>query len=80
MCVVQEMIVKTRLGQSALHRDFELKFDSLPNAGRGFVFPCDADGLVPIDEFSDVLRDNYFYACAVVGTEVAWPVVAKSRP
>jgi hypothetical protein len=66
------------LEKAFVSREFEPKFDSLPSAGRGFVFPCDADGLVPIGEFSDVLRNSYFCACAVVGTEVAWPVVAKA--
>lgn len=76
----KETIVKTHFGRTAPHHDFELKFDSLLSAGRGFVFPCDADGRVSIGEFSDVLRTNYFYACAGVGSELAWPVVAKSRP
>jgi hypothetical protein len=75
----EETIAKTHFGRTVLHRNFELKFDSLLDAGRGFAFPCDADGLVPIDECSEVLRTNYFYACALVGSELAWPVVAKSR-
>ncbi len=71
--------METRSGQPMPpHREFELRFNSLLKPGRGFVFPCDGDGLVPVDEFSEVLRHNYFYAREVVGAELAWPVVAKS--
>jgi hypothetical protein len=68
----------TRSGQPIPRSDFELRFNSLLKTGRGFVFPCDVDGLVPVDEFTEVLRDNYFYAREVVGAELAWPVIARS--
>ena len=57
--------------------DFELRFQSLSSHGRGFVFPCDAQGQVPLNDLSDRLRDNYFYARAVVGNELGWPVVTR---
>ena len=58
---------------------FELRFRSLSLSGPGFAFPCDADGHVPIDDLSDRLRNNYFYARAVVGSELSWPVVRTVR-
>jgi hypothetical protein len=53
---------------------YELRFQSL-FSDRGFVFPCDSDGKVPIDELCDRRRDNYFYARAMVGRELSIPVV-----
>jgi hypothetical protein len=57
------------------HIAFELCFDPLRHASRGFAFPCDAEGQVLLNDMSDRLRDNYFYARAVVGNELSWPVV-----
>jgi len=54
---------------------YELRFESLFNARPGFVFPCDADGTVPIDQLCDRRRDNYLYARAMVGRELATPVI-----
>jgi hypothetical protein len=64
-------------GQASSNRQqgFELRFEPLRHAGRGYAFPCDADGQVPLSDMSDRLRDNYFYARAVVGNELSWPVV-----
>ena len=45
--------------------------------GRGFAFPCDALGQVPLNDLSDRLRDNYLYARAVVGNELSWPVINR---
>ena len=70
--------METRSGRPMSHSNFELRFNSLVKTGRGFVFPCDVDGHVPIDDFTEVLRNNYFYARAVVGAELAWPVIARS--
>ncbi len=55
---------------------YELRFISLFNSGRGYAFPCDAAGLVNIDELSDRGRSNYFYARAVTGNELSVPTVA----
>jgi len=52
-----------------------LRFQSLFNARCGFVFPCDAQGKVAIDELCDRRRDNYLYARAMVGRELATPTV-----
>ena len=53
---------------------FRLCFRSL-FGGRGFVFPCDACGRVNLDGLSEQARNNYFYARAMVGRELAAPAV-----
>ena len=52
-----------------------IRFQSLFNAGISLVFPCDAEGHVPLDELSEQARENYLYARAVVGREFAFPAV-----
>ena len=54
---------------------FELRFQSLFVSGRGYAFPCDPTGQVDLDQLSDRARDNYLYARAVVGRELAMPAV-----
>lgn len=54
---------------------YELHFRSLFDSGRGFAFPCDADGRVDLDQLSEQARNNYLYARAVVGRELATPMV-----
>lgn len=56
---------------------FELRFQSLFDAGRGYAFPCDASGHVEIDELSERARLNYFYARTVVGRDFASPEVLQ---
>ena len=55
---------------------YELRFAGLFNRGRGYAFPCDAQGRVNIDELTDRGRSNYLFARAVVGTELSAPVVS----
>ena len=55
--------------------DFRLCFRSLFNHGRGFAFPCDPKGQVDLDHMSERARNNYFYARAMVGRELAVPAV-----
>jgi len=57
---------------------FELRFQSLFDTGRGYAFPCDPKGRVDLDQLSDRARDNYLIARAVVGRELATPVVRPS--
>jgi hypothetical protein len=57
---------------------FELRFQSLFDSGRGFAFPCDPDGFVNLDQLSDRARNNYLYARAMVGRELAVPAVRPS--
>jgi len=54
---------------------YELRFTGLFNRGRGFAFPCDAQGHVDVDELTDRSRVNYFHARAVVGAELSAPIV-----
>jgi len=55
--------------------EFELRFRSLFDAGRGYSFPCDQVGRVDIDALSDGARNNYFFAHSVIGRDVAMPAV-----
>lgn len=54
---------------------YQLRFRSLFVEGRGFSFPCDPKGQVELDEMSEKARNNYFYARAMVGRELAVPAV-----
>ena len=55
--------------------EYELRFQSLFDSGRGFAFPCDPKGQVNLDKLSDRARDNYLYARAMVGRELAFLAV-----
>jgi hypothetical protein len=55
--------------------DFQLRFQSLFDPGRGYAFPCDERGEVDLDALSDNARNNYLYARAMIGREVATPAV-----
>lgn len=57
---------------------YELRFLSLFDEGRGYAFPCDAEGHVDIDMLSDRARLNYFYARTVIGREFTLPAVQAS--
>ena len=59
---------------------FRLCFRSLFDSGRGFAFPCDGHGRVDLDELSDQARNNYLYARAMVGRELAVPAVEADHP
>lgn len=56
---------------------FELFFESLFNVGRGFAFACNVSGQVDLDRLSERARSNYFYARAMVGSELAMPAVRR---
>jgi len=55
---------------------YELRFLSLLEGGRGFAFPCDADGHVDIGSLTERNRSNYYYARTVIGREFSVPAVA----
>ena len=57
---------------------FQLCYRSLFQPGGGFAFPCDARGQVDLDGLSERARNNYFYARAMVGKELALPAVECS--
>ena len=60
------------------HPQFQLRFQSLFDSGRGYAFPCDPTGLVDLDSLSDRARNNYLYARAMVGRELAVPAMRAS--
>lgn len=61
---------------AATESRYELRFTDLFNPGRGYAFPCNAQGLVEIDNLSDKGRTNYFYARFAVGMELSRPCVS----
>jgi hypothetical protein len=63
----------------ASHYQFELRFQSLFDSGRGYSFPCDPTGHVDLNELSESARNNYLYARAMVGRELAVPALRPSR-
>lgn len=54
---------------------FQLCFRSLFDSGRGYAFPCAADGQVDLDALTERARINYLYARAMVGRELTVPAV-----
>lgn len=60
--------------------EYRLCFRSLFDSGRGFAFPCDPKGGVDLDSLSERARNNYLYARAMVGRELAVPAVEPGMP
>lgn len=54
---------------------YQLRYRSLFDPGRGYAFPCDARGRVDLDGLSERSRINYLYARAMVGKELECPAV-----
>jgi hypothetical protein len=67
------------LSKYPIEPKFEVRFQSLFDAGRAFTFPCDEQGHVDLDGLSERARHNYFYARAVVGREFAPAAVQPCR-
>jgi len=65
-------VVKTDSGGFA---SYELRFQSLHDAGRAYSFPCDAAGHVNMDALTDVARETYLFARIVAGHAVSTPSV-----
>ncbi len=59
---------------------YQLRFSSLFNSGRGFVFPCDPHGRIATDKMSASARTSYLRVSALVGREFAAPVVGPAQP
>jgi hypothetical protein len=57
---------------------FQLRFQSLFDPGRGYAFPCDEQGHVDLDTLSEKARNNYLYARAMIGREVTTPAVCRA--
>ena len=66
------------MDQPPLNPAFELRFHSLFIEGRGYAFPCDAEGHVALDGLSERARLNYFFARKCVGREFAVPAVQRT--
>ena len=58
---------------------FELRFVGLFDPGRGYAFPCDANGKVDLDELSESGRTNYFFARTLIGRDLSMPVTCAMR-
>ena len=61
--------------QCTSEAEYEVRFASLFNEGRGLAFPCDRDGRVDLGQVSERARINYLFARAMVGREFACPSV-----
>lgn len=57
---------------------YELRFTNLYNRGRGYAFPCDANGHVAVLDLSDRGVANYMLAQAVVGSQLSCPFVTRT--
>lgn len=55
--------------------EFELRFTSMYDPGRGLAFPCDSSGHVDLDTLSERARNNYLFARTVIGREFLHPIV-----
>ncbi len=63
------------MNTATIHDAFQLRYLSLFDSGRGFSFPCDAQGQVDLDSLSETARNNYLYARALVGRDFSLPAV-----
>lgn len=67
-------------GTAAERQDFQLRFQSIFDAGKGLAFPCSRSGAVDLDTFSRKLLNSYLYARASVGREYFFPRVEAVLP
>lgn len=63
---------------ASVSNQYRLCFRSLFDSGRGYAFPCDAEGHVNLDGMTERARNNYFFARAMVGRELATPAVERA--
>jgi len=56
---------------------YELRFTRLSDRGRGYTFPCDAQGHVDLDALSERVRESYLFARTVVGSVLSAPTVSR---
>lgn len=74
-----ELSLSRTATQQAEPSAFTLLFRPLFHAGRGFAFPCDPQGRVDLDALSERARNNYFYARAMMGRELAYASVQREH-
>jgi hypothetical protein len=60
-------------------RHYELRFQSLFDAGRAYAFECDAAGHVDLDALSARAKLNYLYARTAIGREFSCPEVRRQQ-
>lgn len=58
---------------------FEIRFESLFDAGRGMSFPCDQEGHVDLDSLPARARNNYLFARAMVGKDYLPPAIRTTH-
>ena len=59
--------------------NYELRFRSLFDEGRGYSFPCDPSGHVDLDSLSERARSNYVFARTVIGRDLSAPAVQRAN-
>ncbi|HEY8881677.1 MAG TPA: hypothetical protein VIN03_29195 [Roseateles sp.] len=68
----------------ALHAEAEpthlLHFEPLSAQSAGLDIPCDPQGRVGLDALGDKLRNDYFFARALIGRLFARPTVRQALP
>lgn len=57
---------------------YELRFASLFDAGRGYTFPCDAEGGIDLAALSERARASLQQAQRAVGRDLMQPVVVPA--
>lgn len=57
---------------------YELRFQSLVD-GQCYVFPCNRAGHVDMNQLSDRVRNDYLFARALVGRDMASPAMESCR-
>lgn len=57
-----------------------LHFEPLASQGAGLDIPCDPQGCVGLDALGDKLRNDYFFARALIGCLFARPTVRLAMP
>ena len=63
--------------QSSPAARYQLRYQSLKRQEKVLAFPCDAQGRVEMNNLSDMARNDYLYARAVVDFEFARPTVVQ---
>jgi hypothetical protein len=57
-----------------------LHFEPLSAQGAGLDIPCDPQGRVGLDALGEKLRNDYFFARALIGRLFARPTVRQAMP
>jgi hypothetical protein len=63
----------------SMPEQYQLLYQPLSAGGASYVFPCDAHGEVDLDRLSERARNDYLFARAVVGRELAPPAIRSGE-